>query len=104
MMSAGFVRRYDLVTFATVPSPHWPGGMIMSAREFLSNVGIIVAVMAAASLLETVVPMFAGHARPRGRRTANLALTAIVFFLNWLLTSVVAIAAVAFSARPTTLM
>ena len=103
-MSASLLRRDDLVRFAAVPSSHWPGGMMMNAREFLSNVGVIVAVMAAASLLETIVPMFAAHDRPRGRRTANLALTAIVFLLNWLLTSVVAIAAVAFSARPTTLM
>jgi sterol desaturase/sphingolipid hydroxylase (fatty acid hydroxylase superfamily) len=76
----------------------------MSAREFLSNVGVIVAVMAAASLLEAIVPMFVGHRHPSRRRMANLALTAIVFLLNWLLTSAVAVAAVMFSAQPTTLM
>jgi sterol desaturase/sphingolipid hydroxylase (fatty acid hydroxylase superfamily) len=104
IMSAGLLRRDDLLRFGTVPSFHWPGGMTMSAREFLSNVGVIVALMAAASLVETFVPMFVGHARARGRRTANLALTAIVFLVNWMLTSAVAIAAVAFSAQPTTLM
>jgi sterol desaturase/sphingolipid hydroxylase (fatty acid hydroxylase superfamily) len=75
----------------------------MSPREFFSTAGVILSVMAVASLLEILVPMFAGHGR-RGRRTVNLALTAIVFLVNWLLTSAVAMAAVAFSARSTTLI
>ncbi|HET9830602.1 MAG TPA: sterol desaturase family protein [Vicinamibacterales bacterium] len=76
----------------------------MSVRDFLSNISVILAVMALASLLEIVVPMFGDRAWTRGRRSVNLGLTAIVFLLNWLLTSAVALAAVAFAARPSGLM
>jgi len=72
----------------------------MSAREFLLNISVIVAVMALASALETVVPMFVERSGTQGRRTANLALTCVVFLLNWLLTSAAAVAAMAWSARP----
>ncbi|HMF94310.1 MAG TPA: sterol desaturase family protein [Vicinamibacterales bacterium] len=71
----------------------------MSAREFLMNVTVIVTVMAIAALLETLVPMFVGRERTRGRRAANLGLTVVVFLLNWLLTSVAAIVALALSVR-----
>jgi len=71
----------------------------MSAREFLMNVTIIVTVMAFAALLETAVPMFVGRGWTRGRRTANLALTIVVFLLNWLLTSLAAVVALALSVR-----
>src|SRR5262245_52477685 len=67
----------------------------MGTREFLSNVTVIVAVMALASLIETAVPLFVEPPRPRGRYTANLALTAVVFLLNWGLTSLAAAAALA---------
>jgi len=50
-------------------------------------------------LLETVVPLFAAHAWTRGRRAANLGLTAVVFVLNWLLASLAAIAALGLSFR-----
>ena len=76
----------------------------MSVREFLSNITIILAVMGLASLLETAVPFFVGRTWTRGRRAANLGLTAVVFLLNWLLTSAVALAALALSARPAGLM
>jgi len=65
----------------------------MSAREFLSNVTIILAVMSIGALLETTVPMFADKPWRRGRRAANLGLTALVFLLNWILTSTAAIGA-----------
>jgi sterol desaturase/sphingolipid hydroxylase (fatty acid hydroxylase superfamily) len=74
----------------------------MSAREFLLNVSVILAVMALASLLETAVPMFVERSGRQGRRTANLALTVLVFLMNWLLTSAAAIAGMAWSAKPTT--
>ena len=73
----------------------------MSAREFISNVTVILAVMALASALETAVPMRVERSGTQGRRTANLALTCVVFLLNWLLTSAAAIAAMAWSARQT---
>src|SRR5215831_5345128 len=76
----------------------------MSVRDFLSNISVILAVMALASILETVVPLFAGRAWTRGRRTSNLGLTAIVFLVNWMLTSVVALAAFAFATRPAAFM
>src|SRR5205814_6022316 len=71
----------------------------MSARAFLTNLIVIGSVMAFAALLETAVPLFAAHAWTRGRRAANLSLTAVVFLLNWLLASLAAIAALGLSIR-----
>jgi len=67
----------------------------MTAREFLTNLTIILAVMALGALIETAVPMFAAKAGTGGRRRANLGLTAMSFFSNWLLASVAATAALA---------
>jgi sterol desaturase/sphingolipid hydroxylase (fatty acid hydroxylase superfamily) len=74
----------------------------VTAREFLTNISIIVIVMAVGALLETVVPMFAAGALARERRAANLGLTAIGFLLNWLLSALAAIAAL--SMRPAGVM
>jgi sterol desaturase/sphingolipid hydroxylase (fatty acid hydroxylase superfamily) len=74
----------------------------MSARDFVNNVTIILAVMAIGGLLETAVPMFAGKPWRRGRRAANLGLTALSFVSNWLLASVAAMAAI--TLRPAGLM
>jgi len=74
----------------------------MSARDFLTNVSVIIAVMAIGALIETAVPMFLADAWKHGRRSANLWLTATSFFSNWVLASVAAIAAL--SARPAGLM
>src|SRR5262245_9068584 len=68
----------------------------MTTREFLTNVSIILAVMAAGTLIETLVPMFVAKPWRSGRRAANLGLTAVAFTLNWLLASVAATAAIAF--------
>jgi len=68
---------------------------LMTAREFLTNVIIILTVMAVGALIETVVPMFAAKAWTGGRRRANLGLTALSFFSNWILASAAAIAALA---------
>ena len=76
----------------------------MGAREFLLNVLVIVAVMALASLIETAVPLFTERPRPRGRYAANLGLSAVVFCLNWGLTSVAAATALATSAASPGLM
>jgi sterol desaturase/sphingolipid hydroxylase (fatty acid hydroxylase superfamily) len=73
----------------------------MSAREFLMNVTVILTVMAIGALLETAVPMFAA-ARDRRGRTANLGLTVLSMFSNWLLASVAAVAAL--TLRPAGLM
>src|SRR5262245_11364906 len=74
----------------------------MTARAFLTNVSIILAVMALGALLETAVPMFAAKRWRQGRRAANLWLTALSFFSNWLLASLAAVAALSF--RPAGLM
>src|SRR5262245_46906896 len=71
----------------------------MSARAFLTNILVIVSVMAVAALIETAVPLFTARAWTRGRRAANLGLTVVVFLLNWLLTSLAAIAALGLSIR-----
>ena len=49
----------------------------MPARDFLANITVILVVMGIGALIETVVPMFRAAAWPRGRRAANLALTAL---------------------------
>src|SRR5262245_6180769 len=74
----------------------------MSAREFLTNVIIILIVMAIGACLEIVVPMFADKPWRRGRRSANLGLTALSFGSNWLLASLAALAAL--SWRPAGLL
>ena len=65
----------------------------MTAREFLTSISIILTVMAAAALIETAVPMFVARTSARGRRSANLGLTALSFLLNWFLASAAATAA-----------
>ena len=65
----------------------------MTAREFLTNVTIILTIMALGALVETAVPMFVARPWARGRRDANLGLTALSFVSNWLLASVAAAAA-----------
>jgi len=67
----------------------------MSPRDFLTSVGVIVAVMAIGALIETVVPMFLANASNHGRRSANLWLTATSFLSNWLLAAVAGTAALA---------
>src|SRR5262245_3489782 len=74
----------------------------MTAREFLTNISIILAVMAVGALIETAAPMFAAGAWKRDRRGANLALTATGFLVNWLLASVAATAAL--TLRPVGLL
>jgi sterol desaturase/sphingolipid hydroxylase (fatty acid hydroxylase superfamily) len=74
----------------------------MTTREFLANVTIILVVMAIGAVLEILIPMFADKPWKRGRRTANLGLTALSFFANWLLASVAGIAALSF--RPAGLL
>src|SRR5262245_50695984 len=74
----------------------------MTARTFLTNVTIILGVMAFGALLETVVPMFAARPWRRDRRVANLGLTALSFLSNWLLASLAAMAAL--TLRPAGLM
>ena len=72
----------------------------MTAREFLTNIAILSTIMGVAALIEAAVPMFSGRAWTRGRRAANLGLTAVVFLLNWSLSSATAILAVAMSLQP----
>ena len=74
----------------------------MTARAFLTNITVILMVMAAGALLETVVPMLAAKPWKRDRRAANLGLTALSFGSNWLLASLAAAAAL--SLRPAGLM
>ena len=74
----------------------------MTPRAFLINMAVILAVMAVGALLETAVPMFLAKPWQRGRRTANLGLTALSFVSNWLLASIAAIAAL--TLRPTGLL
>ena len=72
----------------------------MTAREFLTSIAILSTVMGVAALIEAAVPMFTGRAWTRGRRAANLGLTAVVFLLNWSLSSATAVLAVAMSLQP----
>ena len=74
----------------------------MTAREFLTNITLILAVMGIGALLEIVVPMFAAGASRQQRRRANLGLTALTFASSWVLASIAAAAALVL--RPTGLM
>ena len=74
----------------------------MTAREFLTNVSIILIVMAIGAVLEILLPMFADKPWRRERRMANLGLTALSFASNWLLASIAGIAAL--SWRPAGLL
>jgi sterol desaturase/sphingolipid hydroxylase (fatty acid hydroxylase superfamily) len=73
----------------------------MSAHQFLTNVAVLVITMGVAGLIEAAVPFFTRTAWTRGRRAANLGLTAVVFLLNWALSSTAAIVALTMSLRPT---
>jgi len=66
----------------------------MPLRDFLTNVSVILTVMAAAALIETALPMFLAKPWRHARRTANLGLTALSFVTNWFLASVATLAAV----------
>src|SRR6266571_3617020 len=73
----------------------------MTAREFLTNVAILSTIMAVAALIEASVPMFNRRSGTRqGRRAANLGLTAVVFLLNWSLSTATAVLALAMSLQP----
>ena len=73
----------------------------MSVRDFVTNVGFILAVMAVGALIETAVPFFAAR-RDRDRRSANLAFTGLGFLTNWALASTAAVFAL--SLRPAGLL
>ena len=68
----------------------------MTLQQFLTNMFIILTVMAVGALIETAVPMFVAKPWKQPRRAANLGLTAVSFLSNWLLASVAAAAALAF--------
>src|SRR5919199_2511400 len=73
----------------------------MSTREFLTNVAIILTVMALAALVEIAVPFFTAN-RHRDRRAANLAFTGLSFLSNLVLSSTAAV--LALSWRPAGLL
>ena len=75
----------------------------MSTHEFLTNMTVVVTVMAVAAAIEAAVPLFARGSRGTPRRAANLGLTIVVFLLNWALSSAAAIVALAVSFQPTDL-
>jgi sterol desaturase/sphingolipid hydroxylase (fatty acid hydroxylase superfamily) len=76
----------------------------VTTRQFLTNAATLSAIMAIAAIIEAVVPMFVRGSRAPGRRVANLSLTAVVFLLNWLLSSTAAIVALAVSLQPPNLV
>lgn len=73
----------------------------MSWMEFLTSAALILAVMAALSLLESAIPFFERGSASRGRWRANLSLTGTTLLLNWALNSAVAATAliVSFEGR-----
>ena len=75
----------------------------MSAHQFLTNIAVVVTVMAVASIIEAAVPLFAHAPSGTRRRAANLGLTVVVFLLNWALSSAAAIVALVTSFQPTDL-
>lgn len=69
----------------------------MSTQEFLTNVSLILVIMALLAVGELALPMIARRPALPGRRTANFGLTLLTLALNWGLTSAAAVLALAFS-------
>src|SRR5262245_44899611 len=59
----------------------------MNAYDFLSNLGLIFAIMGVAAVVEVAVPFFGRTPAQQGRGTANLGLTVLTLLLNGLLMS-----------------
>ncbi len=70
----------------------------MTSNAFFGNVATILALMAAAAVIEVFLPLFERGESSKGRARANLSLTAVTLGFNWVLTSVTAI--VALSLKP----
>src|SRR5687767_3386888 len=64
--------------------------MTMTLLELLKYVGIVAVLMALISAVEVALPLYRRPASARGRAPANLALTLLIFTLNWLLMTGVA--------------
>jgi sterol desaturase/sphingolipid hydroxylase (fatty acid hydroxylase superfamily) len=73
--------------------------LAIGARELLTQVAVVVAVMAAAAALELVLPLFPPGPAARPRRATNLAMTALTFAANWAMTSAAAVLALALPLR-----
>jgi sterol desaturase/sphingolipid hydroxylase (fatty acid hydroxylase superfamily) len=69
----------------------------MSTHAFLMYVAVLASVMALISLGEVILPLYARGDRARGRAPTNLALTILVFTLNWGMTTATAVIALGFS-------
>lgn len=65
----------------------------MNTREFLSSVGLILAVMATVAMVERIVPLFTRPDAMPGRRRTNLAMTCVTLSFAFVLTSSVALVA-----------
>jgi sterol desaturase/sphingolipid hydroxylase (fatty acid hydroxylase superfamily) len=76
----------------------------MNAREFLTSVTIIVAVMVLLTLVELAVPLFVRKPVQRRRAVVNLGMTALTLAFNGALTAAAAIVAVALSLEGSGLM
>jgi sterol desaturase/sphingolipid hydroxylase (fatty acid hydroxylase superfamily) len=76
----------------------------MNAREFLTSVTIIVAVMVLSTLVEVAVPVFGRKPIQRGRTAANLGLTALTLAFNGVLAAAAAVIAVALALERPGLM
>src|SRR5262249_37295366 len=64
----------------------------MTPREFLTNAGLILVLMALAAAIEAGLPLFRRD-RSRGRVATNLGLSAVTLLANWALISLAAVAA-----------
>ena len=67
----------------------------MSPQDFLSTASVVLAVMGVAAAIELAVPLYAGSSAHGPRRRTNLAMTMQTLLFAYVLTSVVALAAVA---------
>jgi sterol desaturase/sphingolipid hydroxylase (fatty acid hydroxylase superfamily) len=65
----------------------------MNAQQYGTSVGLVLAVMAAVALLETVIPLFARPATAPGRRRVNLGMTAQALLVAFGMSSAVGVAA-----------
>jgi sterol desaturase/sphingolipid hydroxylase (fatty acid hydroxylase superfamily) len=71
----------------------------MSVQEFSRSVGLVVALMALLAVVEVALPLHRSAPAVRGRKPANLALAALVFGMNFVLSTVTALLAAVLSLK-----
>jgi len=76
----------------------------MNPKAVLTNIAVVISIMALAAAVEVFLPLFPRAKQRPGRVRANLSLMTLGFVVNWSLNSLVAIVAISLAAKPTSLL